>query len=458
MVIFGSVVTGRNAPVAGIDSIIGPTLATVPLRTTIESVGTIGSFLDMLLERASAMIQREQDGLQRIKQASEGARIACNFQTIFVVQSHQGFKSVGNEQLLQLVDHPAEVINSQSLALECTIEKGYLSMEARFDSKVISSTLMQRILHQWRHVVHQLAGAYPDQSMDTLSFISPEDIEDLKLWNSVIPPSMPGFVHDQISMWAKLQPQATAISSWEGEMTYEELEDTSSRLASLLMACGVGRESIVPLYFDKGIPVVVSMIGVLKAGAAFVPLDCTAPHTRVKEILKQIDASIVLVSKESSNLWPSHIRPIFVDWELLLALPERKGPLATGLRSNNLAYVIMTSGSTGKPKGVMIEHSSLSTSIEHHGRYYGLGSQSRVLQFASLAFDAAVGDIVATMVHGGCLVMPHKDTRMNNLTEYINEARVNWSFFTPSTLKTFQPSDVPTIETIVVGGAAITDE
>ena len=457
-VIFGSVVTGRNAPVTGIDSIVGPTIATVPVRITVEYGGTIGSFLDLLLERATAMIHREQDGLQRIKQASEAARIACNFQTIFVVQSNQGCRSVGDEQLFQLVDHPAEIINSQSLALECIIEKDHLSMEARFDSKVISSILMQRILNQWRHVVHQLAGAYSGQSMDTLSFISPEDIEDLKLWNSVIPPTMPGFVHEQISMWAKLQPQATAICSWEGEVTYEELEDTSSRLASLLIACGVGRESIVPLYFDKGIPVVVSMMAVLKAGAAFVPLDCTAPDTRIKDILKQIDASVVLASKESSNLWPSHLRSIFVTWEMLLALPERKGPLAIGLRSNNLAYMIMTSGSTGKPKGVMIEHGSLSTSVEHHGRYYGLGRQSRVLQFASLAFDAAVGDIVATIVHGGCLVMPHKDTRMDNLTGYINEAKVNWSFFTPSTLKTFQPSDVPTIETIVVGGEAITDE
>ena len=457
-VTFGSAVTGRNVPLVGIDSVAGPTLATVPVRITIDYGCTIGSFLETILERATAMMPREQDGLQRIKQASESARNACNFQTIFVVQPDQGHEAVRHQHLLHLANHQVENINTQSLALECIIEKDVLSMEAQFDSDVITSTLIQRLLNQWRHVVQQLAGADADQSLRSLSFISPEDIQDLQIWNAVVPPPIPGFVHDQISMWAKLQPQTTAICSWEGNMTYEELEDFSSRLACLLIACGVGPESIVPLYFNKGIPVVVAMMGVLKAGAAFVPLDYAAPDARIKEILTQVDATVVLMSNGHSNLWPLGVRNIIVDWDLLLTLPKRNWPLAVDLKPHHLAYLIMTSGSTGKPKGVMIEHSSLSSSVEYHGRYYGLGRESRVLQFASLAFDAAVGDVVATIVHGGCLVMPHTDVRLDNLTQFINETRVNWSFFTPSTLKTFQPSDVPTIETLVVGGEAITDE
>ena len=457
-VIFGSAVSGRNRPLHGIESIAGPTLATIPIRVQIDYHDVIGSFLDALLDRATAVMPREQDGLHTIRQASDSARNACDFQNILVVQSDHGQDDVRDGQLLQIAKHQAESVNTQSLALECVIEKDVLKMEARFDGNLITHTLMQRILDQWRHVVQQLAVADSEQSVGNLSFISPEDIGNLESWNAVVPPPMPGFVHEQMSMWANLQPQATAICSWEGNMTYAQLEDYSSRLAGLLVACGVGAESVIPLHFDKGIPVVVSMMAVLKAGAAFVPLDCAAPDARIKEILAQVDASIVLTSKGNRGSWPSNVQPLPIDFDLLLTLPKRNMPLSIKSQPHDLAYVIMTSGSTGKPKGVMIEHSSLSTSVEYHGRYYGLGRQSRVLQFASLAFDAAVGDVVATIVYGGCLVVPHKDTRTDNLTEFINNAQVNWSFFTPSTLKTFSPSDVPTIETLVVGGEAITNE
>lgn len=457
-VIFGTVVTGRNVPLAGIDSIAGPTLATTPARIHVDYETSIGSFLDMLRERATAMMPHEQDGLQRIKQSSEDARNACDFQTILVIQPDQGDEAIHDELLLQIPKHQAENVGMYGLALECIIKKNALTMEARFDSEIISYILMERILQQWRHVVQQLAAANTDQPVHSLSFISPEDMDKLHLWNSVEPPPTPGYVHEKISKWAKLQPHAIAICSWEGVLSYQELEDYSSRLAGLLIALGVGPETIVPLHFDKSIPVVVAMMGVLKAGGAFVPLDCSAPNDRIKEILTQVDATFVLISERESRAWPSNIRPIPVGMDLLSSLPEMKGPAAVGLRPNHLAYLIMTSGSTGRPKAVMIEHSSLSTSVEYHGRYYGLNRQSRVLQFASLAFDAAVGDVMATTVHGGCLVMPHKDTRMDNLIEFINETRVNWSFFTPSTLKAFRPSDVPTIDTLVVGGEAITDD
>lgn len=127
-------------------------------------------------------------------------------------------------------------------------------------------------------------------------------------------------------------------------------------------------------------------------------------------------------------------------------------------KASNLAYVIFTSGSTGKPKGVTIEHGGLLASLYSHGQTLGLSKDSRLFQFASYTFDACITEILGALFHGGCICIPNESARMGNTARVMTEMRVTWTFLTPSFLKLIEPRDVPTLQTLVIGGEAVSKE
>jgi non-ribosomal peptide synthetase component F len=351
-VVFGAVMSGRNASVPYVDEMVGPTLATVPVRIPVNLSSTIASFLQHVQKGASGSTPHEHFGLNNISKTCEGAKTACQFQTMLVIQLKPEAEVREQDSLFgDLVE--VENKDSHCLALECVWEGDNLIMEARFNENAISATKMERILHLGKHLVLQLAVANDAHLLSAIDTVSSKDKSSLNLWNSSEP----------------------------------------------------------------------------------APVNTEMFHTTAK-------ASAVTMSLPLIRALPS----VKGSWKL-----PKVGP-------RDLAYLIMTSGSTGKPKGAMIEHRSLITSVEYHSRLYGLHTGSGVLQFASIAFDAAVRDVVASFVHGGCLVVPNQATRMERLMEFINEKKVTWSFFTSSTSRLFQPSDVPLLQAIVVGGEAIAPE
>src|SRR5438045_6325841 len=188
------------------------------------------------------------------------------------------------------------------------------------------------------------------------------------------------------------------------------------------------------------------MIAVLKAGAAFVPIDVAYPSARRQEIIGQVGAAIVLVSPHSAQLCEGMAKTIvevssLLDSQLPHALPSTSSDIVLHPIPENVAYVLFTSGSTGKPKGVVIEHAAFCTSALAHGKALGLLPSSRVLQFSTHAFDASLVEILTTLILGGCICVPSEEARMNNLAQAIQELNVNWAVLTPSVSRLIQPQD-----------------
>lgn len=281
------------------------------------------------------------------------------------------------------------------------------------------------------------------------------DDQQIWEWNRPPPEAVSTCAHYLIEARTLEQPNSSAICSWDGDLTYGELEDLSSRLAGFLTGHGVGPEVLVPLCFEKSRWTIVAMLAVLKAGGAFVPLDSTQPISRLESAIRQTNSGLALSSRECARICKNVVDFVFiVDAESVAELG--KGPAGPGpLSPTTAAYVIFTSGSTGKPKGVVIEHEQLSTSSTKGGKAMGFESKPRVLQFASYAFDACILEIITTLIFGGCVCVPSDWERMNNLVDAMNRMQVTSAFFTPSLLSNLRFETLKTLNTVILGGESL---
>ena len=220
-----------------------------------------------------------------------------------------------------------------------------------------------------------------------------------------------------------------------------------------LRASPVGPESLVPLLFEKSLWTIVSMMAVIRAGGAFVPLDPFHPTERLKSIIKEIGADLLLCSEKWVDVFADIFKKMIVIGPSSLSLPQiSSNHLALPqVHSKNSMYVIFTSGSTEKPKGCVIEHSACCSTIVQLAKSFGMDHSSRVPQFSSYGFDGCILELFGTLFVGGCVCVPSEETRLNGITEFICDEKVNLALFTPTFSRTINPDSVSTLKTLIVG-------
>jgi amino acid adenylation domain-containing protein len=218
----------------------------------------------------------------------------------------------------------------------------------------------------------------------------------------------------------------------------------------------------VPLLFEKSKLTTIALLGVIRAGAAFVLLDASQPVDRLKAICDDVRAEIVIASEEKTALATKLVpRVVTINDKKIAGWKAGRNfnePQPTNVRPDTALYAVFTSGSTGKPKGVVTEHSAYCTSALVAGPAFGLNSESRVLQFASYAFDASITEHLVTLILGGCICIPSDLQRRGDLSALINELRCTWVGTTPSVAQLLDPSRVSSLKVLALGGEAVPSE
>jgi amino acid adenylation domain-containing protein/non-ribosomal peptide synthase protein (TIGR01720 family) len=249
------------------------------------------------------------------------------------------------------------------------------------------------------------------------------------------------------------------VASWDGSLTYEELDVKAVSVAHQLRGLGIGPGSIVPFCFEKSFVTIVAILAILKAGAAFTAIDPKFPESWRECIIRDTNAQVVVTQSQFADFFAKNVKgTLQLDVDSIgQAGSDGRGAALSYAESApaDLAYVAFTSGTTGKPKGVLIQHRAFCTSALAHGTDTGMSSSSRVLQFASHTFDVSIQEILTTLIYGGCVCVPSEDERQNNLENAINRLRANWAKLTPTVVRLLEPRAVPGLKTLVVGGEAI---
>src|SRR5947209_377934 len=217
-------------------------------------------------------------------------------------------------------------------------------------------------------------------------------------------------VADLITSAVARRPEATAVVAGEAMLTYAELDSRANRLAHYLQLLGVGPDGRVGVYLERSLDLVVSLVAVLKAGGACVPLDPAYARERLAYVLEDADVAGVLTSDRLADLVPPTSGPVVrVDGQRHEWAGRPPTEPDRAVRPDHVAYVIYTSGSTGPPKGVLLTNKGL---VNHHravAALYGLGPGDRVLQFCSLGFDASIEELFPTWAAGATVVFRPDD-------------------------------------------------
>ncbi|CAG7953676.1 unnamed protein product [Penicillium nalgiovense] len=457
-VLYGLTLSGRDVPVPGIEHVVGPTITTLPINVHLDGEMPVQTFLQQQQYQNVEMMRHQHAGLQMIRRISPAAAAATEFTNLFVVQP-QTDEAKG---LTELVKVPTDMtrFDPYALVVECNLADKQVHLEARFDDAVLCTDQTQRLLGHFEHVLGQLTQLEPGRLLRDIDVFSREDEQQIWEWNAIPAKSENKRVDDEIAKQAQLRPDHTAIEAWDGSLTYGELEQKSSQLAHWLSAnYSIQPESLVPLCFEKSRWTIVTMLAVVKCGGGCVMLNPDHPISRLEGVIADTASSVVLASPELAGLFASVDTTVVGISEALITglseLTETFLPLPS-IQPTNPIFVIFTSGSSGKPKGIIVQHNSVCTVAIQHGEGLGFtGSDQRVLQFASFSFDVSMGEVFITLMKGSTLCIPTEHDRINDLAATINRMRITWTFMAPTVAALLDPHDVPDLQTLVLGGEAV---
>ncbi|MFD0332047.1 amino acid adenylation domain-containing protein [Streptacidiphilus monticola] len=266
-------------------------------------------------------------------------------------------------------------------------------------------------------------------------------------------------LHVQFAEKARQQPDAVAVVCRGVELSYAELDRRADLLARHLRGLGVTAGQIVAAVLDRDLDAYVTLLGILKSGAAFAMLDPKAPAARLDFMIRDTGAPVVITRSPlagtlpQSSGWATVL--IDTDWSAIEAASTEE-PLEEWATRESLAYILYTSGSTGQPKGVMIEHRSVSFFCEAYRRTFDFGPADRLLQLPALNFDMSQGEIWTAFAAGATVVAvaPEDAQSPEALTALIREQRASYAGLPPAMLSVLEPEPYPDLR-YIMGGAEV---
>ncbi|RFU74763.1 lysergyl peptide synthetase subunit 2 [Trichoderma arundinaceum] len=346
------------------------------------------------------------------------------------------------------------------IIVRCKVEDGETSIALDYQTSLLSETQAATTAHTIERVISGLIG--DDGEIDRIDLLSDMEKSQMYEQNKCPPLREHRCIDTLIYERCLSQPTTPAVCAWDGNFSYSELDNISLSIAQHLASLGVGPDVFVPLCFDKSRWTVVSMLGVARAGGAFVLLDPSHPTERLRNICHKLSAKLIVASTKHAKLAASLALTVVDvgDGETTWCHSESAQtnsthiPLTSGIPESAL-YAVFTSGSTGAPKGVISEHASFHAAISPYIEAVRLNQTSRVFQFSSYAFDVTIFDTLMTLISGGCVCVPSNTDRWSDVANAIQHFQATHLSLTPTVARILDPKDFPTLTTLVLGGEKV---
>jgi amino acid adenylation domain-containing protein/thioester reductase-like protein len=333
---------------------------------------------------------------------------------------------------------------------------------ADFDEHLDATAVKNLLQHYVVLLDHCIQS--PTKSIATQPLLTPEEYQQIIFdWNNNQTEYPQEFIHRQFEQQVVKTPDKIAMVYQDQQMTYQEVNSLANQLARVIAkALAEYRDSdhdlLVGLCLDRGLEMVVGKLAILKAGAAYVPLDPQFPQERLSYILNDSNCRALITKQDllDENAFFTHNNRsvICLDTDARKISRESADNLTSNVNFTNLAYVIYTSGSTGLPKGVMIEHKSIPNLLHAWKKHFAITPQSRVLQFVSMNFDVAVPDVFCTLTNGACLYIASEEMKQSpeKLYAFLETHKVSAAFITPAFLRLLPKGLLPDLRILSFGG------
>jgi amino acid adenylation domain-containing protein len=415
----GSSIAGRNR--AEVEGLIGFFLNSLVLRADLSGNPTFRELLARVRETALGAYAHQDVPVEMLLETLHPVRDRSYnplFQVMFIFQNTPAAPLT----LSNLTLTPMEIDTLTAkfdLTLDLTRKPEGIAGWFEYNSDLFDAATIARLEGHFQTLVANIT-ADPEQRISDLSLLSEAERQQLQTWSEREARSARSgkLVHQLFEEQVDRTPEHVAVSSPGESLTYRELNTRANQIASYLRAHGAGPEGVVGICMERSLDMIAAMLGVLKAGAAYVPLDPGYPAERIAFMINDAGISIVLTQQDLAGRLPSDSMPLIVDRETLER--ESGDNHDVKISDQNLAYVLYTSGSTGKPKAVEVQHESLATYAETAILNFEVESTDRVLQFASISFDTSAEEIYSCLLSGATLVL-RSDAMLVSATEFFRQ-------------------------------------
>lgn len=267
-------------------------------------------------------------------------------------------------------------------------------------------------------------------------------------------------IHHLFEAQVRQRPQSIAVVFESQQLTYNELNRRSNQIAHYLISQGVKPDDLVGIFLDRSLEMLVAILGVLKSGAAYVPMEPILPPERLAFMFEDAKVSMLLTHQQLLKHLPSYTgEVIFIEKRETFIQENQENPV-TSVTPKNLAYVIYTSGSTGRPKGVLVQHEGVDNMVQAQVKSFNVRPESRILQFYSFVFDASIFETFMALLTGATLIIETRDTLMQGtaLANLLREKRITSIQFPPSVLASIPNENLSNLEIVMVGGEVYSSE
>jgi amino acid adenylation domain-containing protein/non-ribosomal peptide synthase protein (TIGR01720 family) len=454
----GIPIANRNVP--DVESLIGFFVNTLVIRTDLSQNPDFLTLLSRVREVTAAAYRHQDLPFTQLVETLHPQRSLSDtplFQVMFQLQneSYQLQNSLNPDLAIPNLHLSQDWIDTGFTKFDLTwhvVERDQeLLAVAEYRTDRFGAEAIHRMLSHFQVLLESIA-ANPRQPLSEVPLLTPMEQQQMRLWNSAPTPCPTDLFHQQFEAQVERTPQAIAVRYQDQFLTYQQLNDRANQLAHYLMALGIVPETIIGIHLERSLPLMVGLLGILKAGAAYLPLDVSTPSDRLQFMLQDSGVKLLI----SDIPYPS-IPSLCLHDPQLDRFP-RHNPLVP-ITAARLAYLIYTSGSTGQPKGSLLSHQNLSHylhwSVQNYISTVGIGAPVQ----SSISFDATITSLYTPLLVGQMV-----DLLPNGIEALAEALMLPYSFvkLTPAHLRlmsqwlTLNPASIAP-QTFILGGEALTE-
>ncbi|NEO31125.1 MAG: amino acid adenylation domain-containing protein [Symploca sp. SIO3C6] len=461
-IVVGSGIVNRNR--AEIEGLIGCFVNSLVLRTDLSNNPTFEELLGRVRTVTMGAYAHKDLPFGKLVEELRQERDA-NYNPLFQVSFALQNNPKGKFELPGLTITFLEVERTKAvldLRLDITETDEGLECFWEYSTDLFDAATIIRMSGHFQTLLEAIA-VNPQQRISQLPILTEaEEQQLLSEWNQTqVPYPKDICIHQLFEAQVEKTPDAVAVVFEDQQLTYRELNQQANQLAHYLKKLGAKPEVLVGICVERSLEMIIGLLGILKAGGAFVPIDPAYTQEDLAYMLSDSQVSLLLTTKELGAKLPEHqanVVEIDTDWEIIHE-ESRENPL-TDLNSENLAYVIYASESAEKPKGVLTIHKGLCNLVEAQISLFDVKPESRVLLFFSLSFDVSIGEIFTTFSSGATLYLGKPESFLSGsaLMQLLREYAINHVSLLPSALRLLLHEELPSLRTIIVSGENCSSE
>ncbi|MGG1603778.1 surfactin non-ribosomal peptide synthetase SrfAA [Bacillus subtilis] len=458
-IIVGSPVAGRSQ--ADVSRVIGMFVNTLALRTYPKGEKTFADYLNEVKETALSAFDAQdyplEDLIGNVQVQRDTSRNPL-FDAVFSMQN-ANIKDLTMKGI-QLEPHPFERKTAKfDLTLTADETDGGLTFVLEYNTALFKQETIERWKQYWMELLDAVTGN-PNQPLSSLSLVTETEKQALlEAWKGkALPVPTDKTVHQLFEETVQRHKDRPAVTYNGQSWTYGELNAKANRLARILMDCGISPDDRVGVLTKPSLEMSAAVLGVLKAGAAFVPIDPDYPDQRIEYILQDSGAKLLL-KQEGISVPDSYTGDVILldGSRTILSLPldeNDEGNPETAVTAENLAYMIYTSGTTGQPKGVMVEHHALVNLCFWHHDAFSMTAEDRSAKYAGFGFDASIWEMFPTWTIGAELHVIEEAIRLDivRLNDYFETNGVTITFLPTQLAEQFMELENTSLRVLLTGG------